>query len=282
MLAALLLNAQALAAYPNDVVLSSMVEWNGTTVTEPEIVSAAYQQLVLELGAAIANKPTAPANTLGVNGFDVGVSSSFSFVGAAGDTTEPSPWMRAHETGDPSPVVWVPGLELRKGLPLSLEVGTRAGYVGASNQMVAGAWGRAGLIEGYRQAPDLSLQVGYSGYLGNDELELGVLDWSFTLGYQLPFGRLKGINDAVFAPYAGLGQLRIHASPLLDEDVADTLGITPLTGFDPTGDGYMDQLRPLQLHGGVRIQKGAFRFLTAVTASPKIVPTVTTGLGFTF
>jgi len=281
MLAALLLNAQALAAFPNDVVLSGLGEWNGA-VTEPELVSADYQQLILELGAAVANKPTAPANTLGVNGFDVGITSSFSFVSASGDSAEPSPWMRAHETGDPSPVVWIPGLEVRKGLPLSLEVGTRAGYVGASNQTVLGAWGRAGLIEGYKQAPDLSFQLGYSGYLGNDELELGVLDWSFTVGYALPFGRLKGVNDAVFAPYGGVGQLRIQAHPLVDESLAGDFGVVPVTGFDPTEDGYVAELRPLQLHGGLRIQKGAFRFLTSVAASPKLPPTVTTGLGFTF
>ena len=61
----------AQAAWPDDVSLSALATTNGQPVTNPAASRQAYETVVRELGTAIANKPMAPANTLGLSGFDV-------------------------------------------------------------------------------------------------------------------------------------------------------------------------------------------------------------------
>ena len=102
-----------------DVILSGMGSWNGTAV-EPEVVMDSYQVVVNQLGLAVANKPMAPGETLGVYGFDLGVGSTVAFIDTKSVGGSASHWARVHEEGDPNSVLWIPWLQARKGLPLSL------------------------------------------------------------------------------------------------------------------------------------------------------------------
>jgi len=274
------LGGEAHAAYPDDVSLRSMSTFNGDAM-DVELITAAWTQLVRELGAASANKPVADASTLGVNGFEVGFDSSFSFISSSTEGGVPSPWELAHEDEAPSPVLWTPRFSVRKGLPLSLEVGATAGYVAFSNQSLFGGYGRWGIWEGYRKFPDVVLQIGYMGYIGNDELELGVMDVSTTVGYTLPFGTIAGINETKFSPFIGLGRLRIHAAPRLGEEEQLALGVTELSGWSKS-DFFTAEMRPWQLHGGFRLLKGAFQFRGAAAFAFGVIPTVDVGMGFVY
>lgn len=278
-LASLALVGRAEAA--EDVMLSALGEWQGLGV-DPVVSAEAFQVVVNQLGLAVANKPMAPGETLGVYGFEVGVASTVAFTDTKeGSSGEPSPWARVHESGDPKAVAWIPWLQVRKGLPLSIEIGGNLGYIAFSRQTVFSGYGRWGLWEGYRPIPDLALQVGYSGLVGNDELELGALDWSMTLGYTLPFGTLVGINQARFCPYLGLGQVRVHAAPRLpDDDLAD-LGIGQVSGFKKS-EHYDEAYGHLNLGGGFRIVSGQVHLLMAVAFAPGQLTTTTGGLGFTY
>ena len=144
---------------------------------------------------------------------------------------------------------------------------------------------RAAPLEGYRQAPDIAIQVGYAGYIGNDELELGVLDWSGTISYTMPFGNLVGIHNATFAPYLGAGQLILHAEPRMTADQQQALGVRPVSGFKGSEvydavEG--DDFRPTQVHTGIRIvSRGVHVRLGAVWA-PQVIPALHGGLGFSF
>ncbi len=275
-----LVSTEAHALWPDDVTLSQMASWQDEGV-EPEIVSAAYDELILELGAVVANKPFNPTETLGANGLSFSTTSSFSFISSRGDNAEPSSWQRAHISGEPPQVQIVPRLNVRKGLPLSMEVGGTVGYLATSRQTIFSGFGRWGLIEGYRQFPDLSLQVGYSGYVGNNELELGAMDWGGQIGYSLPFGTLKGINETIFSPYVGVGQLLIHAHPRFSETEQEELGVRPVSGFS-SSEVYDPNFKLVQVYGGFRILKGSFQFLLGAAAPPKAMPTVTLGMGFVY
>lgn len=225
-----------------------------------------------------------PGETLGVNGFHVGLGSTFAFVRTSSrDGTNPGGWQLVDPDEQPSPLIFVPQMQLRKGLPLSLEVGANFGWVGMSDTAVVGAFGRWGLIEGYKPLPDLSIQVGYAGYVGNDELELGVLDMGATLGYTLPFGPLDGIHTASFSPFVGLGLLRVHGAPRADLSGTGLDGrITEVSGFEDDPLLYDEKLAPLQIAGGFRILNGSFDATVSGAYCPGLLPSVNLAFGFTW
>ena len=284
----LLLMTTALAAWPDDVSLSSLAYLGDTPVHDPAEAGNydVYKQVVQELGVAVANKPIYPAETLGINGFEVGLNSTLAFTSGEKDTLDDiSTWDRVHVNGEAQRNAWIPGISVRKGLPMSLEVGANYSWLSYSRQSVLGGFARVAPLEGYRQAPDIALQVGYAGYIGNDELELGVLDWSGTISYTMPFGTLVGIHHATFAPYLGAGQLIIHAEPRMSSDQQQALGVRPVSGFkgsevwDAT-EG--DDFRPKQVHTGIRIVNRGVHIRLGAVWAPQVIPALHGGLGFSF
>ena len=273
------------AAWPDDVDLTQLGYYNDDPVLDPSQNTEDYRTVVQELGVAIANKPIQPAETLGINGFEVGVATTIAFhSNKAPEFGLPSPWDRVDVDGDARNALWIPWLMVRKGLPLSTEVGVNMGWLGFSRQTVFGGYGRVAPLEGYRQAPDVAFQLGYAGYVGNDQLELGAMDWSGTLSYSLPFGSLLGINSASFSPFIGAGQVILHAEPRLDGDLAQALGVTSVSGFKNT-DAYDvtdDDWRRPRIHGGFRIVSRTFHFKLASTWTPQVMPEVHVGMGATF
>ncbi len=301
MLAVLSLLATSGFANARDISLLAMDDYGGAstaTFGSNDYVVADYQELVKELGATIANKPMAPGETLGISGFNVSATTTFSFIQTGSlDGTNPSGWELSSPDESAGPVALViPSVMVRKGLPLSIELGANAGWIATSETGVFGGWGRWGIIEGYRQLPDLSIQIGYAGYVGNDELEVGVMDESMTLGYTMPFGSIKGIHQASFAPYFSIGQEHIHGAPRVDLTHSGLDGrITGVTGFKTGANDcstscapgevatvYDKSFAPLVVGGGFRLLSGEFTFTVAGTYTPKVVPTVSVGMGFTY
>ena len=219
-----------------------------------------------------------------MNGFYVGLSNTFAFIRTGStDGVHPTGWDLAAEDEDPQAFLYVPTLQLRKGLPMSLEVGANASWIGNTQTEALGVYGRWSPLEGHRRIPDLAVQIGYSGYVGNDELELGVMDMSASIGYTLPFGVTQGIHQASFSPYVGLGVNRMHAAPRADLSRTDLEGrITEVTGFQSDIEHYQDGFAPLQIGGGFRILNGDFSATVAATYSPGLIATVDVGLGFVY
>ena len=275
------LSAPAAAAYPDDVLLSQLDTWRGATVDDARQIRLAYATVVRQLGAGIMNAPVTPSETLGLNGFDVTATNTFAFLSARGASiNQPAPWERVHESGDPSHVMWRPGIAVRKGLPLSLEVGANWSWIGFSRQSTIGAFGRWSVFEGWRQGPDVSMQLGYSGYVGNDELELGTLDGHLSVGYTLPLGYLIGINQADIAPFAGIGFAQINAAPVLGPENLDDLGIGPVSGLRGN-DAFTEGYSLVTTHLGVRIRSGDFHLTTSGSIVANALPTINVAVGLT-
>ena len=194
---------------------------------------------------------------------------------------DPSPWARVHEDGEPSATLWIPGLSARKGLPLSLEAGVNVGYLAFSRQTVVGGYGRWAPLEGYRNLPDVVMQLGYSSYLGNDELSLNVRDASLSIGYSIPIGQMDRIHSGTVSPYGGIGFLRINATPQMSEDDQESLGIRAVSGSQKSP-SYIEGFAPLTFHGGLRILSGDFQVLLNLTVAPSSMVTLNSGLGFVF
>lgn len=270
----------ALAGYPDDITLSQLGTWDGEAVTDADVISGAYGTVVKGLGVAIANKALLPAETLGLNGFELSFTNNATFIKAY-DAENPTAWQRTQVDGDPTRVLWTPTLGVRKGLPLSLEVGASLGYLAFSRQTIASGYGRWAIIEGYRsKAPDVTVQVGYSRYMGNDELQLGVMDASLTVGYTLGVSQLAGINHGTISPFLGLGMNRIKASPRLSDSELTQLGLGDLPCATPETceEGYS----PFALALGMQVTSNDAYVRLGGGWTPGTLPTTSFSIGVSY
>ncbi len=286
------LPTSAWAASPNRLSVWAMGDYDGArteAIGGEDYVATGWSEVALELGSTISNKPAAPARTLGAAGFHVGLVTTFAHLpGRWVNSDYPDGWELMAQDEDPMPLLFVPTVQIRKGLPGSFEVGANFGWIGMSETGVVGAYGRVALVEGYKILPDVSLQAGYSAYVGNDEFELGAMDFSANVGYSLPFGPVAGIHTAKFSPFINLGLTRIHAAPRVDL-VGSRLEdrVTELTGFetattDPDAAQFNATYAPFSFAGGFEVQSGEFTFdLTSGYAVGGAV-TFNLGLGFTY
>ena len=280
--AGVLLPRTAAAAWPDDVSLRALATVDGVAVGDTRASREAYEVVVRQLGVAIANPSMGAAETSGLHGFDLQLVNSVAFLDASSDSaSNPAPWERVHAEGEPSGALWLPGVGVRKGLPLGLEVGGRFSYVGFTRQAVVGGYGRWGLVEGYREWPDIVVQLGYSGYVGNDELELGVMDFSGSVGYTVPFGRKAGLNEASFSPYVGGGLVAINARPMLSTEEQESLGVRAVSGFR-SKDSHTDGFLPAAVHLGYRILSGPFQIQMSGAWAPNALPMINTAVGYAY
>jgi hypothetical protein len=271
----LLLPAQAQAKWPEDISLSGMSEHGEIVVVDTVLLGDAYDTVVRELGTAIANQPFAPARTLGMKGFAFDFNNGFAFNSTRQKIEgEPSPWERVHPEEEPSPYILTPGVSFRKGLPLSLEAGANLNWIGLSRTAIFGGYGRLAIIEGYRPAPDLTLQWGYSGYVGNQELDVGVIDVSITLGTTLPFGALPNFNQSWFSPFLSYTTLRVKAQPNLTEEQALEVGAVAYT--------KKQAIVLPQVSGGFEMTTGTFTLGAFGSWAPGSIATARAKLGWTY
>ncbi len=264
----------AQATWPNDISLSGMDRHDGAVITEP--LTDDYVQLVRELGAGMSSFPALPANTTGLDGFDVALGSNFWFTNSYDD--EPTPWMRAHPDEKPESFQFSPSLIARKGLPLSLEIGGGMSWFGGSTQGAVHAFGRLAIIEGHLPWPELAVHVGYTGYIGNDELEIGVTDFGVTLGTTAPLSRWLGVTQSFLSPYIDVSLLRMKAVAVVDDDIYDRVGFVKIGGADA------DQaaLTGVRVAGGLQVASGPaiVRVNVAWTAGTPLLLGMSTGIGF--
>jgi len=276
--AAALCSLPAKAAWPDDVSLRSLGDAPGGV----QAARDAYGTVVRQLGVAIANPSMGAAETVGLSGFDVQLVTSVAFLDARSDkASDPAPWARVHTEGEASRTMWLPGVNVRKGLPLGLEVGGRFSYVGFSRQTVVGGYGRWGLVEGYREWPDIVVQLGYSAYIGNDELDVGVMDASGSIGYSVPFGRKVGLNEGTFSPFVGGGLYKVQGTPRLSAADQQSLGVRAVSGFQGS-DSYADGYAPAAAHVGYRLQSGPFQVQMSGAWAPNALPMLNTAVGYVY
>ena len=283
-LGCLSLTGSAAAAWPEDIDLYSMTDQDGEAVLDRELLGQSYRQLVMELGTMVANKPVTPADTVGMYGFDVDISTQFVLTEAIDRKGEPSPWTRAHRDERSAAYHVLPTVSVRKGLPLSTEVGASMGWIGGSSTGTFGGFVRAALFEGYRPLPDISFKLGYAGYVGSDQIDCSALDLSVTLGTTASLGRLPGMNSGQISPWATFTTLRVRANATIDEDIEQSIGALRYAKPE-LGDEEGDVAPPIaipQFGGGVQLVSGGAHLRVGASWAPATIPTVSTGFGLTF
>lgn len=152
-----------------------------------------FKELTKEAGAAISFKNTAPAEPLGITGFDAGVEISAADIGG-------SYWDTAFGNDAPSYLV-LPKLRVRKGLPLGIDVGAMYSYVPDSNIKLYGFEVSKAILEGTAATPALGVRATYTRLSGVDELDLQTMgiDASISKGFLF------------LTPYAGVGGVWISS-----------------------------------------------------------------------
>ena len=278
-LGTLLLPAAATAA---EVDLPSMLEHDGLPVLDSAILGDAYRQLVMEIGTMVANKPSMPAETLGVHGFAFDAGATVAMTEAANRQGEPSPWERASPDETSPAYQVIPTFAVRKGLPLSTEVGFTAGWIADSDQGTLSGYGRIAVLEGYRPLPDVSLQLGYGGYVGHSHLDAAALDVGVTMGTTIAVGSLPGVNNAQISPWGNFTTLRVRANPVLDEETIGNLGAVR---FQNTDDPDVVAEAPIvipRFGGGFQVTSSNIHFRFSASWAPATIPEISTGLGCTF
>lgn len=149
---------------------------------------AQFKEFTKEAGAAISYKNAAPAEPLGITGFEIGLEVSAADVSG-------SEHMNKAFGGDAPAYVALPKLRARKGLPLGIDVGAMYSYVPDSNIKLWGVEVSKAILEGTAATPAVGVRGTYTKLTGVGDLDLQTvgLDASISKGF------------LILTPYAGAG-----------------------------------------------------------------------------
>lgn len=171
--------------------------------------NVAFENLVSELGFAIAPTAFAPARTTGVAGFSISLEASYTRISANRTTQDPdgtlTPFWKLGTRGaqdpntkqfsilnaSPDSLIQVYAIKARKGLPLGLEVAGSLGYVANTSLGVFGGDLRWAVLEGFRDGalgylPDVSVGAGVRTLSGSSKLYLTTVGMDVKLSKPIP------------------------------------------------------------------------------------------------
>jgi hypothetical protein len=159
------------------------------------LTQSMFKDLSEEIGLAIAYRPLAPAEPLGLLGFDIGVE-----VTAVKIANDEAFWSLVNP--DLPSYLAFPKLHAQKGLPFGIDVGFVYTKLPSSN---VGMWGgelKWAIIKGTVAMPALAVRGTYTTLTGVDTLDVST--YGADLSVSKGFGPLT--------PYAGIGQTWINSS----------------------------------------------------------------------
>jgi hypothetical protein len=197
-----------------------------------------FQNLVSELGFAIAPTAFHPARTTGFGGFEFSVEASYTKINAnasAGGvqywhlgtqgSVDPNTGNQSQQNTSPDSVIQVYSMKARKGLPLGFEITGDLSYIANTVMWTAGADVRWALLEGFRTGwpsylPDVSVGGGVRTLTGTSKFSLT------TVGIDAQISKPITLADtSVISPYIGYQRLYIFGD-------SSTVDLTPNT--DPS------------------------------------------------
>ena len=188
---------------------------------------ASFNWVTRELAMAIAAPPTHSVSSLGMFEFELSTDHRLAFVHDSTGAGR-APWTEMSEDGEGSEVQYIPRVTLRKGLPYSFELGGNLGWIGISRQFVVGGYARWAMLDGWTKVPDAAIQLSYDGYIGNDQLDLGVFQLALSIGYSFDTRAPMSDKGSEFSPFVGYGFLMSHAAPR-----SNTEGLQGVSGHPP-------------------------------------------------
>lgn len=154
-----------------------------------------FKSLSKQAGAALGYRNLAPAEPLGITGFDVGVELS-----AMSIDKNSNYWISAFNNDAPS-FLAIPKLRARKGLPFGIDIGAMYSYVPGSNIKLYGAELSKSILDGGIALPAVGVRATYTKLAGVNDLGLQTygLDASVSKGFLF------------LTPYAGAGMMWVNS-----------------------------------------------------------------------
>ncbi|MBI3178612.1 MAG: hypothetical protein HYZ27_03065, partial [Deltaproteobacteria bacterium] len=219
-------------ANPYDLSLRGLGRPQSQSLKDPAVQR--YQKLANELVFAMAPRPLAPAETLGMSGFEFSLVSTLSDISEGEDYWQGQPGnpifegvLSSHSSHKIPSRFWVPTAHLRKGLPMSTEIGISGTYLAYSEMFMLGGEFKGALHESYfRWAPAVSFRVAFGRLFGASDLDIMSGEWDVLAS--MPFG-LGGMVQ--LTPYLGYGMLYAQVnSQVIDETPYEVMDATDQKG----------------------------------------------------
>ena len=155
-----------------------------------------FKDLSKQVGLFISYIPLAPAEPLGITGFDIGVE----MTGVKIDSGS-SVWEKAISDNKPPDYIVLPKLHVQKGLPFGIDVGAIFATVPGSNIKLYGGELKWAVLKGSIVSPAVAIRGSYTTLAGVDDVDVST--------YGLDASVSKGFGP--ITPYAGIGQVWIKA-----------------------------------------------------------------------
>jgi hypothetical protein len=200
--------------------ISSITFAAGNDIVLPSgYLQSQFKDLSETLGLLISYKPLAPAEPLGILGFDIGAEVT------AVDVDQDETFLKNAISDQNPPSYFVfPKLHAQKGLPFGIDVGVVYAKIQGSNIGLIGGELKWAILKGTVATPALALRGSYTTLLGIGSLDLSTygVDASISKGF------------AFLTPYVGVGQVWIQSEAnvpglnLSDENLSRTKGFAGL------------------------------------------------------
>ncbi|HYH98199.1 hypothetical protein [Hyalangium sp.] len=164
-----------------------------------------FQAFARAMSASLTSVNLMPPETLGHAAFNI--SAELSVVSLPSSIVIPT------EGAQPGTVL-VPSFHIRKGLPFSVELGGRVGWVEKSRLVAATGEVKWAVNEGFTYLPDIGVRGHVTKLMGAQDLSLTSAGLDAGIGKQFPLGGMVTLT-----PYGGLDFTFVSArSELIDFD----------------------------------------------------------------
>ncbi|QEP44351.1 hypothetical protein D5085_15195 [Ectothiorhodospiraceae bacterium BW-2] len=152
-----------------------------------------FELFTADMGAALSYKAIAPAEPLGIIGFDIGIEATLTELNSAEAFNK--------ATGEEVSRIVVPKIHLHKGLPFDIDIG--ASLTKWGELQLLGAELKYAFMEGGVALPAVAIRGSYSQVSGVTDLDLSTVGVELTLS--------KGF--LMLTPYGGVGRVWVSATP---------------------------------------------------------------------
>lgn len=212
-----------------------------------------FRVFARQMAAAITSVNLAPPETLGHSGFSL--TAELSMVNFSIPTAGS---YRLPTTGAFEGWLKIPSLHLRKGLPASIELGARAGWVEQSRMGVATLEVKWAVNEGFTYFPDIAIRGNVTKLINGRDFDLTTGGVDLGIGKQLALGGMVTVT-----PYVGWNLLFVGAtSGSIDFHPSRTLAASD-TAAEQFTDYYVFTSLQASANAHNRFY-GGFRFVAGV------------------